>query len=276
MYFRACCSEANFRAYLLSWQNRFDAVVFDGKFIFRADKPCFIEERLSASGCEVSCLCRVFENERVRYVGREGVAFIRNFGEVTVFFADNDFALGFFSCGEFERFLAEIGQTDKYIERGIGGEFFLAGIRRIQPLFELFGGVAVPPFFVSVRIVFFPNGYVAGHALYGNNFSDFFDSESVFDAVLCPGNDSFVVHPLAVRNEMFLKLGTAPALNERHILVGRKFGFAVGVDAPVPFAAFMPVDALGYVIVAVEGEGDNSPRCFEELSVVHDRVTHFN
>ena len=75
---------------------------------------------------------------------------------------------------------------------------------------------------------------------------------------------------------MLLIFGAAPALYKRHILVGRKFGFTVGVDAPVPFAAFMPVDAFGDVIVAVEGEGDNSPRCFEELSVVHDRVTHFN
>ena len=122
------CKPLDINAVRVFGQNRFDAVVFDGKFIFRADKPCFIEERLSALRGKVSCLRCVFENERVRYVGREGIALIGNFGEVSVFFADNDFAFGFFSCGEFERFLAEIGQADKYVARWIGGEFFLSDL----------------------------------------------------------------------------------------------------------------------------------------------------
>lgn len=121
------CKPLDINAVRVFGQNRFYAVVFDGKFVVRADKPCFIEEVLPAPGCEVSCLCRAFENERVRYVGREGVAFICNFGQVSVFFADNDLAVWFFS-GEFERFLAEIGQADKYVARWIGGEFFLSDL----------------------------------------------------------------------------------------------------------------------------------------------------
>lgn len=74
---------------------------------------------------------------------------------------------------------------------------------------------------------------------------------------------------------MFLKFRAAPTMNEGYILVGRKLGFAVGVNAPVPVAAFSAVHTFGYVVIAVECEGDNAPRGFEKLSVVHDRVTHF-
>lgn len=109
-----------------------------------------------------------------------------------------------------------------------------------------------------MRIVFSPNGYVTSDALNGNDLSDLLNRQSVFDAVFRPCDDAVIVHPLPAEYEMLLKLGAAPALDKRHILIGRKFGFAVGVHAPVPFTAFMPVYALGDVVVAVECERDNS------------------
>ena len=66
---------------------------------------------LSAVSGESSCFRRVFENERVRYVGRESIAFIRNFREVSVLFADDNFAFGFFESGKFERFAAKKGKV---------------------------------------------------------------------------------------------------------------------------------------------------------------------
>ena len=147
----------------------------------------------------------------------------------------------------------------------------------IQPGFKLFGRVAETPVVLAAFVgIVDADENIAGQTLNGYGFFDFFDGQSVFDAVFRPCNKSFVVNPFAVRHKVFLIRRAAPALDERHILVGRKLCLVVGENAPVPFPDFPTVDVFGHVVVAVKGEWDNSACGFDKLFSVHNGVTHFS
>lgn len=180
----------------------------------------------------------------------------RKFGEVFVgAYTENDFALGFPTRGNTERISAVKGEADNGVT-GNRFEFFYARIRHIQPVFKLFGSIAVFPFFRAGFVrVFYSDKNITGHGLNGYGSAYLFEGERFADSVLRPGDKPFVVHELSVGIKMLLIFVAAEGVEIVEVLVGRKFDFVVCIYAPVPFAHFSAFDVFGNVVVTVQGRG---------------------